>query len=106
MDYDELINEMGEAAKAIRRRADEQEIKAQRAAVLGLGGYSTQMLELTDVNKRFLDYVRTGERKALVLDTVGQYLVSPVVELEIERRLAEEVTIRKLASTSCHFDYL
>ena len=96
MDYDELINEMGQAAKAIRRKADEREIKAQRATIPGLGGYSTQML--TDADKGFLDYVRTGEKKALVLDGVGQYLVSPAIEREIGRRLAEDVTIRKLAS--------
>ena len=33
-----------------------------------------------------------------MLDATGQYLVSPAVEVEIGRRLAEEVTIRKLAS--------
>lgn len=97
-EYEEFMAEAKAAATAIKKRVEEREIKAQRATVPGLGGHSTQMLELTDSDKGFLDYVRTGEKKALVLDTTGQYLVSPVVELEIGRRLAEEVTVRKLAS--------
>ena len=97
-EYEEFMTEAKAAAQAIKRQAEEREIKAQRATVPGLGGYPTKMLGLSDVDKRFLDYVRTGEKKALVLDATGQYLVSPAIELEIGRRLAEEVTIRKLAS--------
>jgi HK97 family phage major capsid protein len=97
-EYEEFMAEAKAAAQAIKKRAGEREAKAQRATVPGLGGHSAQMLELTDEDKRFLDYVRSGEKKALVLDETGQYLVSPAIEHEIERRLAEEVTIRKLAS--------
>ena len=95
---DKFLNDAEGELANIKAKNEAREIKAQRATVPGLGGHSNQMLELTDVDQSFLDYVRTGEKKALVLDTTGQYLVSPVVELEIGRRLAEEVTIRKLAS--------
>jgi HK97 family phage major capsid protein len=92
------IEEAEHVIAEMKARNGYDEVKAQRATVPGLGGYSNRMRELNDVDKRFLDYVRTGEKKALVLDATGQYLVSPAVETEIGRRLAEEVTIRKLAS--------
>ena len=37
-EYDEFIAEATAAAAAIRRKAEEREIKAQRATVPGLGG--------------------------------------------------------------------
>jgi HK97 family phage major capsid protein len=93
------------AAQSIKHAAEERELKAGRATVPGLGGYSTQALNLSDSDKRFLNYVRHGvqvltpdERKALVEDSTGQYLVSPAIEAEVERRLQEEVTIRQLAA--------
>ena len=97
----DIFNKIEEAERVIaelKARNGYDEVKAQRATVPGLGGHSNRMHEMNDADKRFLDYVRTGEKKSLVLDATGQYLVSPAVEVEIGRRLAEEVTIRKLAS--------
>ena len=105
MDYDELINEMGEAAKAIKARADDRSIKAQRTTVPGLGGYNTKenRIELGDADKSFLRFIRTGERggleqKALVEDSTGQILVSPVITDEIERSVAKLVVMRGICS--------
>lgn len=97
----DIITKVEEAERAVaeyKEKSGYNEIIKQRATVPGLGGHSTQMVELADADKKFLDYVRTGEKKALVLDATGQYLVSPAIETEIGRRLAEEVTVRKLAS--------
>ena len=66
--------------------------------------YATRSLELKPEDKAFLDYVRHGSNthpdsmKALVEDATGQYLVSPVITTEIERVVAELVTVRRLAS--------
>lgn len=103
-EYEEFMTEAKEAAKAIRLRAEDRSIKAQRATVPGLGGspMENRSLELGDADKAFLSYCRgkatPSEMKALVEDSVGQYLVSPTIEAEIERSLAKEVTIRPLAS--------
>lgn len=64
----------------------------------------TRALELKAEDTAFLDYVRHGanmhsdSQKALVENEVGQYLVSPVITTEIERVVAELVTVRRLAS--------
>jgi HK97 family phage major capsid protein len=56
-------------------------------------------------DRAFLKYAREGlrslndeERRALVLDSVGQYLVSPAVEAQLERSIAEQVVVRQIAS--------
>jgi HK97 family phage major capsid protein len=103
-EYEEFMQEAKAAAKSIRERAEEREIKAQRATVPGLGGGATKehSLDLTDADRKFLRFVRgqiaPAEMKALVEDGTGQYLVSPTIEQEIERSIAEEVTVRGLAS--------
>jgi len=97
----EIFDKIEEAEREIaemKAKSGYDEVMRQRKTIPPMGGQSNQMHGLSDVDKRFLDYVRTGEKKALALDATGQYLVSPAVETEIGRRLAEEVTIRKLAS--------
>ena len=95
-----------EAEFEIKRRRDlndQMEIKAQRGTVPGMEGYTTKrenrIIDLTDQDKAFLAYVRTGrEQKALVENDVGQYLVSPVIDTAIERVVEELVTVRRLAA--------
>lgn len=101
--YDEFVAEATEAAKAIKARAENRSIKAQRATVPGLGGHpETRAMNLGDLDRRFLAYVRgqvsPSEMKALVEDDTGRILVSPEVEREIGVRLQEEVILRQLAT--------
>jgi HK97 family phage major capsid protein len=103
--YDELLDEMKLAATAIRNKAESKEIARQRATLPYHGipaPDERRNLNLGSEDKAFLSFVRgkasPSELKALVLDEVGQYMVSPTIEAEIERSLAKEVTIRPLAS--------
>ncbi|MBA7580226.1 hypothetical protein ES708_22117 [subsurface metagenome] len=101
---DRLIEE------ARRLVAEYDETKRQRATLPGAGlvpgqvGYyptkrEPRSLNLTDHDRAFLAYVRSGkESKALVENEAGQRLVSPVITVEIERKVEELVTIRRLAS--------
>lgn len=91
--------------KARNDAADERELKAGRATVpsaLPFGpAYDprTRKLDLKEADIAFLEFCRTGrESKALVENEVGQYLVSPEITAEIERRLPEIVIMRGLAS--------
>jgi len=102
---EEFWAEAKAAVMVIKRQAEDREIKAQRATVPGLGGYKTKenrSIELTDLDRKFLAYVRgqvgPSEMKSLVEDDTGRILVSPEIEREIGRRLQEEVTIRQLAA--------
>lgn len=114
--YEEIMAEIEVEVKAIRDKRERQEVMAQRGllpkahmgdpryAVPFGPAYVTRDLELKAEDKAFLDYVRHGSNahpdsmKALVEDATGQYLVSPVITTEIERVVAELVTVRRLAS--------
>lgn len=103
--YEDFIDEATAAATAIKRRAEERQIKQQRATVpmpwtSGLPPWrETRNLDLGEADKAFLDYIRSGkESKALVEDATGQYLVSPVITSEIDRAVADLVVMRSLCA--------
>ena len=61
--------------------------------------------ELEERDHAFLNFIRKGarnlpdhERRALVEDSQGQFLISPAVELELQRAVASLNPIRQLAS--------
>lgn len=98
------IEEAERQLAELKESSGYNEVRRQRKSYPGVfpGQYSNKgerrSFDLTSEDKAFLDYIRTGEKKALTLDTEGQYLVSPTIEAEIERSLAEEVVIRGLAN--------
>ena len=105
-EVDKFYSAATEAAEAIKARAEDRSVKAQRVTVPGLGGYNTRedrSLNLGDADKSFLRFIRTGERggleqKALVEDATGQILVSPEITKEIERTVAKLVVMRGICS--------
>lgn len=111
MDIDDLIADIQkthlEVRESLKRRddqLDELEIKAQRANLPSAADpqrypKENRALNLTDQDKAFLAYIRSGqESKALVEDATGQYLVSPHITTEIDRAVAELVVMRSLCS--------
>ena len=102
---DEFLSEANATLARIKARQNERELKEAREGLIKpFANYHTKenSLALIDTDRKFLSYVRgqssPSEMKALVEDETGQYLVSPTIEREIERSIAEEVTIRGLAS--------
>lgn len=111
---DEEIKKLGEPsaeAKAtidtLNGRIDELEVKLQRQALPAPGtpvdGEQTEEQKARSV--AFYKYVRGGdtaltpeERKALVEDATGRYLVSDDLETEIERTLPKITIVRGLAA--------
>ena len=112
-DIDELIAKLEAETKRFTRFNDEREIKAQRATMpTHPGSYyglpepnERRTIDLVSEDKAFLQFIRHGvagmdssERKALVEDATGQYLVSPVITTEIDRAVAELVVMRGLCA--------
>lgn len=106
-EYEECMAEVKEAARAIKRQVEERELKAQRATLPPVfpGQHRTResrSIELGDLDRKFLDWARgrgsPSEMKALVEDTTGRYLISPAVEDEFLRTIADLVVVRGLAS--------
>ncbi|MHB8084788.1 MAG: phage major capsid protein [Dehalococcoidia bacterium] len=103
----------GERAE-VRRLLDEAdtletqmqvEERGQKYAMGKVGKVSKAALNLADEDRAFLNFVRNGvrgldsnERRALVEDTTGRYIVSPAVETEFQRSVEKLVVIRQLAS--------
>jgi len=90
---------------ALQTAAGEVEIKMQRQTVPGVGVQSTQTEEEKAHSASFFKWIRGGltaldpaERKALVEDTTGQYLVTPELETIIERTLPTLTIIRPLVT--------
>ncbi len=95
--------EIEDEIKAIRNARESKEILRQRGllpnAHVPFGpAYSTRSVELTPETKNFLNFCRGADydKKALVLDATGQYLVSPQVLAELERTIATETVMRGL----------
>jgi len=103
-DIDKLVKEAEKEIARAKALNDERELKAGRLGLVrdpyhGLpDGSEKRQIKLEDADKRFLQYIRTGEQKALVLDDLGQVLVSPAIEAEISRAVAGIVIMRSLAS--------
>ncbi len=81
------------------------EERKQQTAMAGAGALEKKNIDFSDADRAFLSFVRKGvggmvsdEHRALVEDSVGQYLVSPAVDLEIQRSLDKLCVIRQLAS--------
>lgn len=95
------------AIDKINAHIDELEVKLQRQSLPGAG--STNSEQKSDEEKArsaaFFQYMRGGiaamvpdEKKALVEDTAGLYLVTPELDTEIVRSLPKITVIRPLAT--------
>jgi HK97 family phage major capsid protein len=103
----DIVTKVEEAERVLteyKEKSGYNEIIRQRKTVPGLGGFKSRenrSIELGDLDKKFLAYVRgqagPAEMKALVEDDTGRYLVSPQIQAEIERSVAAEVVVRQLA---------
>jgi len=89
----------------ITARLDEMEAKYQRQTIPGAGIAEPTTEEAKARSAAFFKYVRGGvtalnpdERKALVENDVGQYLITPELEMEIERTLPKITVVRPLAT--------
>lgn len=86
-------------------RIDDLEVKLQRQTIPAPGSPQPQSDEAKAHTAAFFKYVRGGdtaltpeERKVLVEDTTGQYLITPELETEIERTLPKITVVRPLAT--------
>jgi len=109
---DEEIKKLGEPMaetkqllEAQHTRIDELEVKLQRQSIPAPGSPDPQSEEAKAHSAAFFKFVRKGdtaltpeERKALVEDATGQYLVTPELEAEIERTLPKITIVRPLAA--------
>jgi len=108
---DKLIADATEVTEQLRAVTEKKEIERQRATVPPAVDPSSskdrrenRALDLTPQDKAFLAFIRKGqgitpdERKALVEDATGQYLVSPVITTEIDRAVAKLVIMRGLCA--------
>jgi len=89
----------------LNTRIDELEVKLQRQTIPATGSQAPESEEAKARTAAFYKFVRQGEagltpdeRKALVEDATGQYLVTPELESEIERTLPKITVIRPLAT--------
>jgi len=84
----------------INNRIDELEVKLQR------GSIPTTKTEESKLQKSaFYKFIRHGEqvltpeeRKALVEDATGQYIIEPELDAEIQRQLPKVTVVRQLAT--------
>lgn len=88
-----------------KARLDEMDVKFQRQSIPGVGDQPPQSDEEKASSAAFYKFVRGGvtalapeERKALVEDATGQYLITPELEAEIERTLPKITVVRPLAT--------
>lgn len=100
-----LIDKINTDITALQEAAGEVETKLQRQTVPGVGDQPTQTDEEKTHSASFFKWIRGGltaldpaERKALVEDTTGQYLVTPELEGVIERTLPTLTIIRPLVA--------
>ena len=103
--YGEVSGETKASVEKINARIDELEVKLQRTTIPAPGSPDAQTEEFKARTAAFYKYVREGaaalnpdERKALVADDTGQYLVTPELEAEIERTLPKITVVRPLAT--------
>lgn len=89
----------------INTRIDDLEVKLQRQALPSAGETPTPDEEKAANKAAFYKWLRGGdkaltpdERKALVEDTTGQYIVEPELDAEIVRALPKITVIRNLAT--------
>lgn len=89
----------------LKTRLDEMDVKMQRQALPGAGDPNPKSDEEKANSAAFYNWIRGGtsalepaERKALVEDVTGQYLVTPELEAEIERTLPTLTIIRPLVT--------
>jgi HK97 family phage major capsid protein len=115
-EYDERLDAfLDKAEKALEeirlKNARREQMAGLPAGIFGGDRFressksANQGIELKSEDRVFLQYIRQGaanmdpsERKALVEDSTGQYLVSPAIETEVQRSLADLVVVRQLAS--------
>lgn len=95
---------IAEEAK-LNARIDDLEVKLQRQTIPAPGSPEPKSDEDKAHSVAFYKYVREGdtalnpeERKALVEDTTGQYLIEPELDAEIVRELPKITVVRALAT--------
>lgn len=100
-DLTELMSQKG----AHDKRVEELELKLQRQTIPAPGSPEPQSEEAKGRKSAFYKFIRQGadalnpdERKALVEDATGQYLVEPELDAEIIRELPKITVIRGLAT--------
>lgn len=106
--FGEPLAETTETIDKLNARIDELEVKIQRQTIPAPGtpGAPGEPSEEQKARKdAFYKYVRQGEqalnpeeRKALVEDATGQYLIEPELDAEIVRELPKITVIRGLAT--------
>jgi len=101
---DTALTALMEQKKAIEKRLDDFEIKMQRQT-LPLPGSGDKGAEARQKKDAFFKWVRGGvsvltpdEKKALVEDATGQYVIEPELDAEIERLLPKITVVRSLAT--------
>ena len=118
MDTEAILREIREADKTRNARLDDIELKLGRSLLPSAVdpqkypnlSIENRALNLTTEDKAFLQFIRHGvagmdsnERKALVEDATGQYLVSSVITSEIDRAVAELVVMRGLCAKKTQY---
>lgn len=104
--YGEPLAETKETIDKLNERIDELEVKLQRQTIPAPGENLGPEAEANKARKEaFYKFVRYGdtalspeEKKALVEDATGQYLIEPELDAEIVRELPKITVIRPLAT--------
>lgn len=101
----ETIKEQSKYIDDLKGRLDDLETKYGRQALVKPGDPEPQSEEAKARNAAFYKWIRGGitslepqERKALVEDTTGAYLITPELDTEIVRSLPKITVIRPLAT--------
>ena len=104
---DRFLNDAESTLADIKSKANDREAKRQRAGLVrdiyhGMPDGSEKRIELKDEDVAFLNLVRgratPSEMKALVEDATGRQLVSPAIDAELHRAIADLVVVRQLAN--------
>jgi len=100
-----LIDKINTDITALQKAAGEVEVKLQRQTIPAPGSPEPQTEKSKARTAAFFKYVRGGEtaltpdeKKELVEDATGRYLISDELETEIERTLPKITVVRPLAT--------
>jgi HK97 family phage major capsid protein len=101
---DDILSKAEKALEDIQLKNERRKIPVDIYSPWARSTKSETRIELKAADRALLAYIRQGanmggdEKKALVEDAEGQYLVSPAIEAELQRSLANLVVVRQLSS--------